>query len=180
MTSLTEARENPKQQLFDQIHKVHAGMLGIEDSHSHMQPMAPHVDEATATIWFYAKKSSELARMIGPNSRAHFCVVGENHDYHACLAGRIEAVRNDAKIEEYWSSIVEAWFDGGKQDPDLTMLALHLDDAEIWASTGSSLKFGWEIAKANLTDSEPDVGVKAHVVFHGSLNPLTAGGHTLY
>src|SRR6218665_1382281 len=36
-----------------------------------------------------------------------------------------------------------------RQGPRLTMLALEIEDAEIWASTGSKLKFGWEIAKAN-------------------------------
>ena len=66
----------------------------------------------------------------------------------------------------FW--FVEAWFDHGKEDPQLTMLALEMEDAEIWASTGSKLKFGWEIAKANFNpDEEPDVGVKAHVTFSG-------------
>ena len=46
------------------------------------------------------------------------------------------------------------------------MLALHVDDADIWASTDSTLKFGWEIAKANLQeDKMPDVGVRQHLSF---------------
>jgi hypothetical protein len=46
------------------------------------------------------------------------------------------------------------------------MLAMHVDDAEIWVSTGSKLKFGWEIAKANLDeDKMPDVGVRQHLQF---------------
>ena len=46
------------------------------------------------------------------------------------------------------------------------MLALHVDDADIWASTDSTLKFGWEIAKANLQDDKtPDVGVRQHLSF---------------
>jgi hypothetical protein len=32
--------EQPEQQLWEQLDKVRAGMLGIEGSHSHMQPMA--------------------------------------------------------------------------------------------------------------------------------------------
>jgi hypothetical protein len=46
------------------------------------------------------------------------------------------------------------------------MLALHVDDADIWASTDSTLKFGWEIAKANMSDDKtPDVGVRQHLTF---------------
>lgn len=166
MSNLTRAREHPKEQLFDEIDRIHAGMLGIEGSHMHMQPMAPQLDRQTATIWFFTKTDAEIVEAITPGARAHFCVVGKDHDYHACVAGRISVRKDPAKIDEYWSSVIEAWFDHGKQDPQLTMLALEIEDAEIWASTGSKLKFGWEIAKANLNpDDEPDVGVKAHVTF---------------
>ena len=166
MSSLRQARENPKEQLFDEIDKIHAGMLGVEGTHMHMQPMAPQLDRQTNTVWFFTRTDPAIIEAIGTGARAPFCVVGKDHDYHACLAGRLEVRKDPVKIDEYWSSVVEAWFDHGKDDPKLTMLALHLDDAEIWASTGSSLKFGWEIAKANFNpDEEPDVGVKTRVTF---------------
>ncbi|MBB5042833.1 pyridoxamine 5'-phosphate oxidase family protein [Shinella fusca] len=167
MSDLTKARENPKEQLFDEIDRIHAGMLGLEGSSMHMQPMAPQLDRQTGTIWFFTKTDTEIAEAIAPGARAHFCVVGKDHDYHACISGRILLRRDPVKIDEYWNSVIEAWFDG-KDDPKLTLLALEMEDAEIWASTGSTLKFGWEIAKANLNpDEEPDVGVKTHVDFTG-------------
>jgi len=166
MASLSEAHDAPAKQLWDEIDGIHAGMLGLEGSHMHMQPMAPNSDRKTNTIWFYTKTDSDLVQSIRPGSRAHFCVVGKDHDYHACLGGVIEVRKDPAKIEEYWNSVVAAWYEHGKKDPTLTMLAMHLDDAEIWASTGNMLKFGWEIAKANLNDEKmPDVGVKRHLEF---------------
>lgn len=166
MASLAEARENPKQQLFDEIDRIDAGMLGLENDRMHMQPMAPQLDREAATIWFFTKTDTELVDAIGLGARAHFCVVGKDHDYHACLVGRITVEKNAAKIDQYWNSVVEAWFDHGKRDPALTMLALRLDDAAVWASTGNALKFGWEIAKANFNPDEvPEVGVRTHVVF---------------
>jgi general stress protein 26 len=166
MASITQAKEAPATQLWEQIDAVHAGMLGLEGSITHMQPMAPYSDPQTNTVWFFSRTDSELARMVRPGSRAHFCVVGQHHDYYACLAGPIELRKDMAKIDAHWSSIVEAWYEDGKHDPALTMLALHIDDAEIWASTGNPIKFGWEIAKANLQDHTiPDVGVHHHLRF---------------
>ena len=168
MASFKDAREAPAKQLWDEIDGIHAGMLGVENSGLLMQPMAPQTDRKTNTIWFFTKTDAELVKAIKPGSRAHFCVVGKDHDYHACISGRIMLRRDPAKVDEYWSSVVEAWFDHGKEDPRLTMLALEIEDVEIWASTGSKLKFGWEIAKANFNpDEEPDVGVKAHLTFNG-------------
>lgn len=166
MASLSEAREAPERQLWDEIGKIHAGMLGIEGAHAHFQPMAPNVDRKTSTIWFYTKSDTHLVQALGAGSQAHFVVVGKEHDYHACLSGTLE-VRNDRdKIDEYWSAVTAAWYEHGKDDPLLTMLALRVQDAEIWASTDSTLKFGWEIAKANLSDEKmPDVGVKQHLSF---------------
>lgn len=166
MASLTEAREAPARQLWEEINEIHAGMLGIEGSSMHMQPMAPHADPKTNTVWFFTKTDTDLVRAIKPGTRAHFCVVGKKHDYHACIAGVIEARKDTAKIDEYWSAVTAAWYEHGKDDPSLVLLALHVDDAEIWASTDSSLKFGWEIAKANMNDEKmPDVGVKQHLSF---------------
>jgi general stress protein 26 len=173
MTSLTRAREHPREQLFDEIDRIDAGMLGLERSRMHMQPMAPHLDRQANTIWFFSKSDTDLVQAIGDGARAEFCIVGKDHDYHASLAGDITAERNPAKIDEYWNSVVEAWYDHGKDDPLLTILALRLDDAAIWASTGSTLKFGWEIAKANFNaDEEPEVGVRTHLVF-GDIPPDT-------
>ena len=166
MASLTEAREAPERQLWDEISNIHAGMLGIEGSHMHFQPMAPNVDRKTNTIWFFTKTDTHLARAIRAGSKAHFCVVGKDHDYLACLSGPLEIRKDPAKIDEYWSAVTAAWYEHGKDDPMLTMLALRVEDAEIWASTDSSLKFGWEIAKANLQDEKmPEVGVKQHLAF---------------
>lgn len=166
MVSLTEAREAPARQLWSEIDAVHAGMLGIEGSSMHMQPMAPHADPKTNTVWFFSRNDTDLVQAIRPGTRAHFCVVGKEHDYHACLAGVIEVRKDSAKIDEYWSAVTAAWYEHGKTDPHLTLLALHVDDAEIWASTDSSLKFGWEIAKANMNEEKmPDVGVKQHLTF---------------
>jgi general stress protein 26 len=166
MASFSEAREHPAQQLWNQINDIHAGMLGIDGADMHMQPMAPHADPTTNTIWFYTKTGADIAHAIKPGTRARFCVVGKDHDYHACLAGRIEVRPDPARIDEFWSSVVAAWYENGKKDPHLTMLAMHVDDAEIWVSTGSKLKFGWEIAKANLDDDKtPDVGIKRHLQF---------------
>ncbi|MBN7805681.1 pyridoxamine 5'-phosphate oxidase family protein [Agrobacterium rosae] len=166
MVSLSEAREAPARQLWDEINSVHAGMLGLEGLHSHMQPMAPHADPKTNTIWFFTKKDAHIVQALKSGGRAHFCVVGKDHDYHACLSGKLEVREDKAKLDEYWNSVTAAWYEHGKSDPQLTMLALHVDDADIWASTDSTLKFGWEIAKANLSDDKtPDIGVRQHLAF---------------
>ncbi|WP_276119724.1 MULTISPECIES: pyridoxamine 5'-phosphate oxidase family protein [Pararhizobium] len=158
MADISKTKTDPLQQLWDVLDDVHAGMLGVEESGQHMQPMAPFVEKESNSIWFYTRTDSDLVKAVQTGARAHFCVISKDHDYHACLAGAIDEVKSREHIEKYWSAPVAAWFEGGKEDPALTMLQLKLDDVAIWASTNSTLKFGWEIAKANLTGKEPELG----------------------
>ena len=165
MADIKKAETDAKTQLFDEIDNIHAGMLGVDGSGLHMQPMAPQLDRDASTVWFFTKKSTELVKALDASGHAHFCVVGKDHDYHACVSGPLTERFDPSVRDRYWNAVVEAWFEGGKDDPDLTMLALTMRSAKIWASTDSSLKFGWEIAKANLTDSEPHVGVTKELQF---------------
>eukprot|EP01035_Chromulina_nebulosa_P005117 gene5117-6932_t len=75
MASFSDAREIPIQQLWEEIDDIHAGMLGIEGSPAHMQPMAPFADPKTNTIWFFTKRDSDLVSALKPGTRGMFCIV---------------------------------------------------------------------------------------------------------
>lgn len=165
MADLEKARNEPVHQLWEQIGKVEACMLGIEGSGRHMQPMAPHPDQFAKKIWFFARSDSDLVKTLGGGARAHACFVGRDQDYHACVAGHLSENRVPEKIEEYWSPVVAAWFEKGKDDPALTLLEFNLEDAAIWASSNNPIRFGWEIAKGNMGLGDPNVGVMKHIQF---------------
>jgi general stress protein 26 len=157
--------KEPEKQLWDQLDKVRAGMLGIEGSHAHMQPMAHQADkDGAAKLWFFTSRSSDLFREMGDGHHAHFCVVGKDQDYHACLMGDLVACSDRSKIDEYWNDHVAAWWTS-KNDPDIALLEFDLLDAAIWASTKNPIRYAWEIATAKDSPKEPDLGARAHVDF---------------
>jgi general stress protein 26 len=57
-----------------------------------------------------------------------------------------------------WSPAVSAWFPGGLEDPELALIEVTPESAQYWDSTSSSMRYLWEIAAANLTGREPDMG----------------------
>ena len=163
MADIEKTREQPIEQFWEMTDEVAAGMLGVEGSGQHMQPMHPSCDPQANAIWFFTKNDSDLAQSAGDGARAHFCVVGQSHDYHACVAGTLVVDHDQGAIDRFWNPIIAAWFDG-KSDPSLTMLRLDLQDGVAWGSVGSA-KFGWEIIKSSVTDKEPDVGARKHFTF---------------
>jgi len=162
----TRRTENePERQLWDQLDKVRAGMLGLEGSHSHMQPMAHMKDkDGRARLWFFTSRAGDLFRELGAGGHAHFCVIGKEQDYHACLMGHLADTTSPQLINAYWNDMAAAWFNG-KNDPDIALLAFDLLDAAIWASTKNPIRVAWEIQTSKNTPKEPDLGARAHVDF---------------
>lgn len=165
MASTTQAKTDPREQLLDQLGKSIPGILGVQGSHSHMQPMAPMLDREAGRIWFFTKRNTDLVREVGAGAHGHFCLISRSHDYHACIGGRMTPSSSREIVDRYWNPMIAAWYEQGKDDPQLILLEFRMKDAAVWASTGSSVVFGWEIAKANLTGNEPDVGHHTVVTF---------------
>jgi general stress protein 26 len=162
VVDLAKTREAPIEQMFDELGRVVAGMLGVvggQQALGSMSPMAPHLDRERRTIYFFSRRSSQLVASVGSGALAQFCLVGKDHDYYACLSGPIVQNNSDAAIDRYWSLMVSAWFPGGRDDPELTLLEFTPSQAHIWASTDSSVQMAWELTKAMASGSQPDVGV---------------------
>ena len=166
MSIRDKVRDDPRGALFEVMGDVTAGMLGVEGSGSHMQPMTHFPDADSGEIWFITSSDTDLVRSVGQGARAHYCVISKDHDLHACLSGTLTQSIDQAKLDELWSPVAGAWFHGGKDDPKVTLLRLSLLDGELWASTSSAMKFGFEIARANVVeDAEPDIGTHRVIRF---------------
>ena len=115
-------------------------MVGPADGSAHSEPLTAQLDEDQVdTLFFFAGKDNRLAG--GGKAMAQF--VAKGHDFFACLSGDIRQDNDRAMIDKLWNSQVEAWFPGGKDDPDLALLRFDIDGAELWEtdiSLGGRLK----------------------------------------
>jgi general stress protein 26 len=92
-------------------------------------PMTAQLDkDADSAIWFFHRRTGPLA--AGGPATATFA--GKGHDLFARFTGTLNEETNRGRLEQGWSPAVEAWFPRGKDDPDLLMLRMDLDQAELW------------------------------------------------
>ena len=163
MANEEKLTSNPAAALFDALDDVRTGMLGIHGSDQHLQPMTHFGDREAGKIWFITARDTDLAKSVGAGKEARFTVVSTTQDFHACVVGKLSQVEDRKKIEEVWSPMIGGWFEGGPADPNAVLLELDISEAAMWASTSNPFRFGYQIAKANLTEgNQPDVG--EHVV----------------
>jgi general stress protein 26 len=116
-------------------------MLGLDGARDgHVQPMTAQIDSDTdgGPIWFFTTRDNGLIDALGESHRAIATYVAKGHDLFASIHGDLRLDDDPATIDRLWNSHVEAWFEGGRDDPKLALLRLDTERAEIWLG-GSSI-----------------------------------------
>jgi general stress protein 26 len=161
-----DVANNPRGAVFDVLGDVRAGMLGLTAGGEGFQPMTHFPDAAAGTIWFISSTDTDLVQSVGLGEDAQYVVISGDHDVHISLRGKLFQLHDDTKLDALWSPFVSAWFEGGRDDPRIALLRFDPEFGDIWASATSTLKFGFEMIRANLDPAHlPEVGVKATVTF---------------
>jgi general stress protein 26 len=115
-------------------------LLGLSDVEDGLcQPMTALVEhDAGGPIYTFTAKDTDLAQALGGGRSpaiAHFAAKG--HDLFAALRGELVADNDRATIERLWNPFVAAWFEGGKDDPNLQLLRFEPEAAHIWLNDNS-------------------------------------------
>jgi general stress protein 26 len=118
-----------KQDLWKRMSDSPFMMLGLTQSGEHSEPLTAQLDkDQVDTLFFFVGKDNRLAK--GGAAMGQF--VSKGHDFFACLSGSVRIDNDPALIDKLWSNHVEAWFPGGKADPNLALLRFDIDSAELW------------------------------------------------
>lgn len=154
-----------EQKLWKQIEKDGTGMLGLAGGPPrHMQPMTAFIDgDGSKGLWIFSRKDTDLVREMANGHAAMFTVMSKDHELIACIGGSLSEQYDPERIDKFWNPVIAAWYPEGKDDPGLTLLRFDPEDAQVWVSKGGAIRFGWEIAKANMTKKLPDVGESRHI-----------------
>lgn len=157
---MTKQTKDTRATLFKILDDSRAVMLGAEGGGAFMQPMAPQVDNDSDSpvIWFFTKSDTDLAVAASASPQAKLCIQEHADGLYACLNGQLATSRDKQVIDRFWSAGVGAWYEQGKDDPKLVLLRFTPFKASVWVNDAGVAKFGFEIAKANLVNSTPDLG----------------------
>lgn len=135
---------------------VMLGLAGARDGHT--QPMTAQFEGEQGPLWFFLNKDNGIIEAMGQSARAIAAYSSKGHDVFAAIHGALRLDNDPATIDRLWNPHVEAWFEGGRNDPKLALLRLDTDKAEIWKG-GSS--FGAAITR--LLGKDPKDSYKDNV-----------------
>ena len=124
-------------------------MLQLDDDAESAAPMTAQLDaEANSAIWFFTGRNSRFAAM----GTATATYQSKGHDVFSRFSGVLSEETSRERLDKQWNNFVEAWFPGGKNDPNLLMMRMDLGEASIWAGELGMINIARMMLGINVTD----------------------------
>jgi general stress protein 26 len=122
----------------------------------HCRPLAVLGHDFDGSLWFFTQDPSPKVDDVALHPKVN--VAYTDGKGYLSIAGTASIEHDSTRIHQLWNPMVEAWFENGRDDPSVALLRVDAHSAEYWASDKPAVARAFEIAKAVVTKSQPDVG----------------------
>ena len=143
----------------DLLDGVHSAMLTSvsADGSLHSRPMALHEPEDDGDLWFIADLRSDKAHQIEGDQHVNLSFAKGDSRW-VSVTGTAQLVQDDARLAELWSPFAEAWFPNGRENPDIGLLRVAVQQVEFWETSSPKPVRLVKQAVAAATGRTPDLG----------------------
>lgn len=116
-----------------------AMMTSIDHGILRSRPMATQDTEFDGDLWFFTGLNNRKTHEIEDDNRVNLSYSDPGSTTYVSVSGRASIVRDRARIDAYWNPIYKAWFPEGKDDPNLVLLKVEVEQAEYWDYSSGTL-----------------------------------------
>lgn len=109
------------------------------DDGSTCRPMSTQGVDEDGTLWFFSAKDSDKNREIKENNHVQLFYSHPGNMSYMVVNGTAEILFDKNKVEELWSPLVKTWFQGGKDDPNLSLIKITPVSAYYWDTQGNKM-----------------------------------------
>ena len=124
------------------------------------RPMSVQEVDEEGNIWFMSSQKSNKNFEIKEDKRVQLLFAKMSDAHYMSVFGDAFIYRDKAKIEELWNPIAKAYFDQGKDDPDITVIKVVPSNAYYWDEKDGRIVGLIKTAAAMVTGNSNDGGVE--------------------
>ncbi|MFV0190729.1 MULTISPECIES: pyridoxamine 5'-phosphate oxidase family protein [Empedobacter] len=124
----------------------------------HTVPMSRQEVDESGNIWFLFSSESELHQFIESNSKVSLSFSDVGSYKFLSINGIATITRDQDRIAKYWNKFVEAWFDKGKEDPNIRILKVVPKEAYYWDNKTNKLMTLLKVATSAISGEKMDLG----------------------
>ncbi len=154
---MTETDNTEK--LWDLIKTVEVAMMVTEDGeYLRSRPMAVSQKAFDGTLWFFTRADSHKVVEVQEDQRVNLAYAHPGKQDYVSVSGRASLVRDRKAIDEHWAESLRVWFPKGKDDPEIALLKVVVQQAEYWDAPSSTMLHAYGYVKAVTTGTSPHPG----------------------
>lgn len=163
---MQDTRQESVEKLKSLIEGIDFCMLTtIDGGYLRSRPMSTQEFEYDGDLWFFTSDNTHKVEEIAKDNRVNVSYSKPGNDTYVSVSGRTEIVKDRAKIEEYWTPVLKAWFPEGKDDPHLCLLKVSVEQAEYWDTPSGKIVQLIGFVRALATGQEADYGENKKIEF---------------
>jgi general stress protein 26 len=132
------------------------------DGSLHSRPMATQKIPFEGELFFLTGEDSGKVQEVEDDREVALTYVDPKHTF-LTLSGRASILNDRTLIEKLWNPTYKAWFPEGKDDPEIRVLRVVVEQAEYWEAPGNALVRNVKILARALTGGKTSVGEHAQV-----------------
>jgi len=153
----TEAIEKLKKM----VDSIDIGMLSTftkGTNYPHSIPMSRQEVDDHGNIWFLFSAESDTYQHLQQNKEVSMTFADVSSYEFLSINGTGEVSQDPARIDKYWNDMIAAWFEKGKQDPNIRILKITPAEAHYWDNKTNKLITFFKVAASAVTGSKMDIG----------------------
>lgn len=124
------------------------------------RPMGAQKVDDDGNLYFFSAADSEHNAEINADSRVELLFSNPSASEFLIMNGTATISKDRALIDELWNEMAKAWFPGGKDDPNLTVIKVSTDSSHYWDTKYGKMVTMLAIAAAAVTGKEFTEGVE--------------------
>ena len=120
------------------------------------RPMTTQAVQDDGSLIFFVKDDQDIVDQIEENSQVN--LLYRDGSTYMVVHGEARTFRNQSLIDEHYTPLANAWFDG-KDDPSLIIIEVTPEDAHYWETANGKVVTLYKLAQAAITGESVDIGI---------------------
>lgn len=164
------------EKLAEMIKDIHVTMMTTNDAQGkmHCRPMATMAfennDKFEGTLWFVTKQDSFKVHDIERDKEVVLAYSHPTSQRYVVVYGLAAIEKDKLKMLTLWNQTLKNWFPKGLDDPEMVLIKVEVESAEIWDSPPSKMVKLIGMAKSIVTGQHYEekkiasrqIGLKLH------------------
>ena len=96
------------------------------------RPMSLQEVDADGMMWFISSKDSDKNYQLRKDAELALYFMNAGKAEYLSVYGTAAICSDRATIDEHWSEMANAWFEAGKDDPNVSIIGVRPKDVRYW------------------------------------------------